>query len=63
MSGITFQVDDRGKRTAAVIDLRKHGRTWEDFYDVLLAESRADEPCESLEAVKRRLRRQRSRHG
>jgi hypothetical protein len=63
MSGITFQVDARGKRTAAVIDLRKHGRLWEDFYDVLLAESRAGEPCETLEAVKRRLKHRRERNG
>jgi hypothetical protein len=24
MSGITFMVDERGQKTAAVIDLRKH---------------------------------------
>ena len=56
MSGITFMVDERGAKTAAVIDLRKHGRVWEDFYDTLLAKSRAHEPRESLEFVKRRLK-------
>ena len=49
-------IDERGKRTAAVIDLRRHGRLWEDFYDSLLVASRAHEPRESLEEVKRRLR-------
>ena len=56
MSGITFMVDERGQKTAAVIDLRKHEQLWEDFYDTLLAKSRAREPRESLASVKRRLR-------
>ena len=56
MSGITFMIDSRGKKTAAVIDLRRHRKLWEDFHDTALAESRAAEPRESLEAVKRRLK-------
>jgi hypothetical protein len=56
MSGITFMVDSRGEKTAAVIDLRRHRRLWEDFFDTLLVESRAHEPRESLESVKRRLK-------
>jgi hypothetical protein len=56
MSGITFMIDSHGKKTAAVIDLRKHAKLWEDFYDILLAESRAHEPRESLDSVKRRLK-------
>jgi hypothetical protein len=58
MSGIAFMVDERGRKTAAVIDLRKHGRAWEDFYDALLAESR-----ENLEPVKRSLKLKRRRNG
>ncbi len=49
-------IDSRGKKTAAVIDLRRHGKFWEDFYDTVLAESRAHEPRESLDFVKRRLK-------
>ena len=56
MSGITFMVDSRGEKTAAVIDLRRHRKLWEDFYDTVLVESRANEPRESLESVKRRLK-------
>jgi hypothetical protein len=56
MSGITFMIDSHGKKTAAVIDLRRHRRLWEDFYDTVLAESRAQEPRESLDSVKRRLK-------
>jgi len=56
MSGITFMIDSQGNKTAAVIDLRRHRKLWEDFFDTLLAESRAHEPRESLESVKRRLK-------
>jgi hypothetical protein len=56
MGGITFMIDSKGNKTAAVIDLRKHRKLWEDFYDCLLAESRAHEPRESLDSVKRRLK-------
>ena len=55
MGGITFMVDSKGKKTAAVIDLRRHRKLWEDFYDTEVAHSRANEPRESLASVKRRL--------
>ena len=60
MRGVQYLVDDRGARRAVVIDLKKQGQLWEDFYDRALAESRRAEPRESLEAVKARLSR---RHG
>ncbi len=56
MSGISFMVDESGERTAAVIDLRRHRKLWEDLYDVALAKSRAAQPRESIESVKRRLK-------
>lgn len=56
-------VDERGQKTAAVIDLRRYGRLWEDFYDTWLAESRAHEPRESLASVKARLRLRGKGHG
>ncbi len=55
MSGVTFMVDERGQKAAAVINLRKHERLWEDFHDALLVKSRSHEPRESLESVKRRF--------
>jgi hypothetical protein len=57
VKGIQFLVDEAGGKTAAVIDLKRHRRAWEDFYDRLLAESRAHEPRESLEEVRRKLAR------
>ena len=55
MRGVQYLVDDDGKRTAVLIDLKKNAKLWEDFYDVAMAKSRAREPRESLESVKQRL--------
>jgi hypothetical protein len=63
MSGISFMVDEQGRKTAAIIDLREHEQLWEDIYDSLLVASRANEPGESLESVKRRLTRKPTRNG
>ena len=43
MNGIQFLTDDKGKRTAAVIDLKKHKELWEDIEDVLVSQSRRHE--------------------
>ena len=58
MKGIQFIVNEKGDRTSVLIDLREHGDLWEDIYDTLVAQSRTEEPRESLESVKRRLREQ-----
>ena len=58
MEGIQFLTNERGKKTAVLIDLKKYGELWEDFYDSVVARSRASEPRESLESVKERLRKQ-----
>jgi hypothetical protein len=56
-------VDEQGRKTAAVIDLRKHEQLWEDFYDALLVESRNGEPREGLESVKLQVMRRVRRNG
>ena len=43
MSGIQFVTDDKGRKTAVLIDLKKHGALWEDFWDGLVSESRRHE--------------------
>ena len=55
MKGIEFVVDEKGKKKAVVLDLRKHRDLWEDFCDVLKAKEREDEPRESMAAVKRKI--------
>ena len=58
MKGIQYIVNEKGDKTSVLIDLKEHGDLWEDIYDTLVAQSRAEEPRESLESVKRRLRKQ-----
>jgi len=57
MKGVQFIVDPQGKKTGALINLKKHGRLWEDFYDNWLAERRKQEPRETLQFVRSRLKR------
>lgn len=58
MKGIQFVTDDKGQKTAVLIDLRKYGEIWEDFYDGLIASERADEPRETLDFVRKQLHQQ-----
>jgi hypothetical protein len=55
LKGIHLVVDERGAKTAVQIDLKEYGDLWEDFYDILIATSRTDEPREILEEVKQKL--------
>lgn len=55
MKGVQFVVNEKGDRTAVVIDLREHAELWEDFYDRALARRRSKEPRETLGSLKRRL--------
>jgi hypothetical protein len=57
VKGVQFVVNERGKKTAVVIDLKRHSELWEDFYDAAVALERQSEPRETLGAVKQRLRR------
>jgi hypothetical protein len=52
MNGIQFITDEQGRRTAAVIDLKKHRALWEDLEDVLVSRSREHEKRIPLEKVK-----------
>ena len=63
MKGVQFLVDDRGNKSAVLIDLKKNGELWEDFYDLAVARSREREPRESLKSVKARLLTRRRTHG
>ena len=52
MTGIQFLTDEKGRKTAAVIDLKKHSALWEDIEDVLISESRRKEKGIPLEKIK-----------
>ncbi len=55
MNGIQFITDDKGHKTAAVIDLKKHKALWEDIWDGLVSEARRKEKGIPLEKVKEDL--------
>jgi len=55
LKGVQYLVDDSGERTAVVISLKQWGEIWEDFYDVLVSESRKDEPTVAWETLKAEL--------
>ena len=60
MTGIQFVSDEKGRRVAVQIDLKKHKALWEDFWDGFVAESRRKEksiPYEEYRAT--RLKRKR----
>ena len=52
MTGIQFVTDDKGRKVAVQIDLKKHGAVWEDFWDGLISESRRKQKGISLEKIK-----------
>ncbi len=57
MTGINFVINEKGKKSAVVIDLKKHGKLWEDFYDTLKVRQRKNEPRETIQMVKDKLKR------
>jgi len=62
MTGIQFVTDDKGRKVAVQIDLKKYGSILEDFWDGLVSESRRNErsiPYEQYRA--NRLKRSRTR--
>jgi hypothetical protein len=62
MSGIQFVTDEKGRKVGVLIDLKKHGAIWADFWDGLVSESRRKEkgvPYEQYRAT--RLKRTRPR--
>ena len=55
LEGIRYITDERGNKLAVQIDLRKHRAVWEEFQDVIVAESRRGEKNVSLDRVKAAL--------
>ncbi len=55
MGGIQFLTDEKGHKTAAVIDLKTHKALWEDIQDVLIVKTRRHEKGVALDKVKASL--------
>jgi hypothetical protein len=52
MNGIHFVTDDKGRKVAVQLDLKKHRELWEDIENVLVSRSRRAEKRIPLEKVK-----------
>ena len=52
MTGIQFVTDEKGRRLAVQIDLKKHGARLEEFWAGLVSESRRKEKGIPLEKIK-----------
>jgi len=57
MTGIKFVINEKGSKSAVMIDLKIHGKLWEDFYDALKVRQRKNEPRETFDSVKKRLKK------
>jgi hypothetical protein len=57
MEGILYVVDDKDQKRFVQIDLSIHGVIWEDFYDLLVANSRANEESIAYDVVKDELKK------
>jgi hypothetical protein len=53
LKGIQFIVNDQGKKKSVILDLNKWGEYWEDFYDVLVSDSRRKESIISWEKIRK----------
>ena len=62
MKGVSYLIDESGKKTGVILDLRRYRRIWEDIHDRLLVESRRHEPRQSIEQVSVRLSRRSTRN-
>jgi hypothetical protein len=65
MKGVRFVVEDAGRKTDVIINLKANPGLWEDIFDQSLARKRTKEPRESITSVKRKLadRNGRRAHG
>ena len=62
MNGIQFVTDEKGRRVAVQIDLKKYGAVWQDLWDGLVSESRRKEKSIPYEQYRtNRLKRRRIR--
>ena len=52
MTGIQFVTDEKGRKVAVEIDLKKYSAVLEDFWDGLTSESRRKEKRIPLERIK-----------
>jgi hypothetical protein len=52
MTGIQFVTNEKGRKVAVLIDLKKHGVRLQDFWDGLISEKRRKEKSIPLQKIK-----------
>jgi hypothetical protein len=60
MKGVSYITNNKNQKTAVVIDLKtlkKYEEQLEDLLDMVIAESRAEEPSVSWDSVKKNLKK------
>lgn len=60
MKGVTYITDDKNRKKAVVIEMKtltRYDEQIEDLFDVIIAESRKDEPSVAWEDIKARLKK------
>ncbi len=60
MKGVSYITNKKNQKTAVVIDLKtlqKYDEQLEDLLDIIIAESRAEEPSVSWETVKQNFKK------
>ncbi len=63
MKGIQFVVDVTGKKKAVLIDLEEWGELWDDIYDVMVSQTRKDEPTIPWDELKAEIEHQERQSG
>jgi hypothetical protein len=63
MRGVNYLTNDRGIKTAVMIDLKTHREEVEDFLDVLEAKSRKNESKEEASLVFERILNKKKANG
>jgi len=63
MKGINYLTDQKGKKTAVVIDLKQYGEALEDFLDGLQAVARANEPSVDFKKTVTQIIKAKSKRG
>ena len=63
MRGVNYLTNDRGIKTAVMIDLKTHREEVEDFLDVLEAKSRKNEVKEEASLVFERILNEKKSNG
>ena len=52
MTGVNFVTDEKGRKVAVQINLKRYGAMLEDFWDGLISESRRNEKGIPLEKIR-----------